>query len=690
MGKEIISVGLVAVSLILLLVTSLLVYREWAPEDDSAASIYYVSPTGNDNNAGTSVNPWKTFAKANSKILPGDTVILKNGIYREVLTISVANTTWKSETKHKAIIDGGFPPSLLSGDWNNIVTQWNNKCKSIGEYAPLVTFTNLSNVTIDGLYIRYSCGRGISFSTSGNSGKSDNNEIKNNKIDWTFNSSIFARPEIIDGVYPNQMNNNKFLDNTILRASFGDEYNVRVEGACGVPNVKKYCVNVSTSFGGNNTLVRGNIIAWGEGEVSPQPGSKNFIFENNVLIGNKNSFYAGMIEGSTVRNNLFYAPEEKKIAAGGTEDDVTNGEWRFGLRNEKGHLKMGKVPNTNILIYNNMIINTMFFIAGANSKYISNNNNIYFGNNTLVAGKDLTTILRITHSAVTGSGDPALTALFENNIIDTRKNPTSKINVKLSSNDKVTFRNNLWPLQNVPNTVKGGGDVYTNDPGLSNAVVMLNLKYPVIGPDEINVDELVTALNINNYRLVNGSKAVGTGTTAGSTIGVAIPTEARQIDYFRNNRVDVPDIGAVELSNNVTPTTSNSLNKSTSIVIRAKARNGLSVAGAWPKVELKIGNPTTVQPTVQTFTVNSTTYADYRYTHTVPVGISEIKVKLANGDGSVDVYIDKLTLGTTVYQTEDPTTLSTGTWNSSAGACVGGYYSTELLHCNGYFQYEAK
>ncbi len=45
--------------------------------------VYYVAPTGSDNNPGTEDKPWRTIQKAAETLLPGDTVYIKAGVYRE-------------------------------------------------------------------------------------------------------------------------------------------------------------------------------------------------------------------------------------------------------------------------------------------------------------------------------------------------------------------------------------------------------------------------------------------------------------------------------------------------------------------------------------------------------------------------------------------------------------------------------
>ncbi|GGX97375.1 pectate lyase [Massilia dura] len=47
----------------------------------AAAAVYYVAPNGNDGAAGSLTAPWKSFAKAQSIALPGDTVYFRGGDY---------------------------------------------------------------------------------------------------------------------------------------------------------------------------------------------------------------------------------------------------------------------------------------------------------------------------------------------------------------------------------------------------------------------------------------------------------------------------------------------------------------------------------------------------------------------------------------------------------------------------------
>jgi hypothetical protein len=57
------------------------------PVTDEKSSIYYVASTGNDSNSGTLNEPFKSINTAISKVVPGDTVIVRGGKYSNQLIV---------------------------------------------------------------------------------------------------------------------------------------------------------------------------------------------------------------------------------------------------------------------------------------------------------------------------------------------------------------------------------------------------------------------------------------------------------------------------------------------------------------------------------------------------------------------------------------------------------------------------
>lgn len=58
----------------------------------AGGNIYYVSTSGNDSNAGTLTAPWKTIQKAADVLTAGDTVYVRGGTYRELVTIKASGS----------------------------------------------------------------------------------------------------------------------------------------------------------------------------------------------------------------------------------------------------------------------------------------------------------------------------------------------------------------------------------------------------------------------------------------------------------------------------------------------------------------------------------------------------------------------------------------------------------------------
>ncbi len=94
---------------------------------------YYVSPTGNDSNTGTSTRPWRTLARAARSTRPGTTVWVAPGTYTGNIKTTISGTSsariyYVSTTRWGAKV---VPPSKSP---NN--TAWDNR----GNYVDIVGF----------------------------------------------------------------------------------------------------------------------------------------------------------------------------------------------------------------------------------------------------------------------------------------------------------------------------------------------------------------------------------------------------------------------------------------------------------------------------------------------------------------------------------------------------------------------
>ena len=82
-------------------------------------------------------------------------------------------------------------------------------------------------------------------------------------------------------------------------------------------------------------------------------------------------------------------------------------------------------------------------------------------------------------------------------------------------------------------------------------------------------------------------------------------------------------------------------------------------------------------------------YNSFVYNASGPVTIDQIRVQFTNAvwippDVDRNLRVDHVVLDGVVYETEDPSVYSTGTWKPNDGI-VPGFRQSEWLHANGYF-----
>ncbi|MGZ3797378.1 MAG: DUF1565 domain-containing protein, partial [Pseudobdellovibrionaceae bacterium] len=91
-------------------------------QQQAYAATYYVAPSGNDANNGTSLStPVKTITQALSMAQSsGDIVYVTTGTYQEAISIGQSGITLSAYQNNTPVIDGGT--SYPSGDWGSLVS----------------------------------------------------------------------------------------------------------------------------------------------------------------------------------------------------------------------------------------------------------------------------------------------------------------------------------------------------------------------------------------------------------------------------------------------------------------------------------------------------------------------------------------------------------------------------------------
>jgi hypothetical protein len=125
------------------------------------------------------------------------------------------------------------------------------------------------------------------------------------------------------------------------------------------------------------------------------------------------------------------------------------------------------------------------------------------------------------------------------------------------------------------------------------------------------------------------------------------------------------------------------------VTIRAK---GITSDGVWPKLELRLKNEQGVYELKRTLLVRNPLGNFRSYSYNIATGdplIKPSRVRLAyiNDASGRDVLVDWIKIGTTRFETEHCSTYSTGTWDSASKSCSARYAQSDMLSCNGYFDF---
>ena len=183
---------------------------------------YYVAPGGKDSHAGTEAAPWKTIQHAANTVPPGSTVYVKEGIYKEQITVNVSGSAAKgfirfqSYPGQKAVLDGAgvtFPADTDGGT------------------RGLIQITDRSYITFEGFEVRnITPGTGFPAAISIN-GKSDHIQLRENVIHHVNNGQHGAHAI---GVYGNALDgsiNNLVIDgNQIFDLVLGRSEAIHIDG----------------------------------------------------------------------------------------------------------------------------------------------------------------------------------------------------------------------------------------------------------------------------------------------------------------------------------------------------------------------------------------------------------------------------------------------------------------------------
>ena len=230
----------------------------------AAGSVYYVSPTGNDANPGTSSAPFKTFAKANNVLTAGSTLNIYAGVYTEQLKITKSGTSSAGitiqPTGGAVVLDRQNTASAGMDVRASYVTVNGLEVKNSNDVC-----VNLlgSNITVNGLVVHECSNHGIQANNSAAV------KILNSRI---YRTVLSNAPRILTGGWGSaikvRISDNVLIQGNIIYNNFGEGMGTR----------------------GTNITIRGNTV-YDNYSVNIYTNSENALIERNFVYCTPNSGY---------------------------------------------------------------------------------------------------------------------------------------------------------------------------------------------------------------------------------------------------------------------------------------------------------------------------------------------------------------------------------------------------------------
>jgi len=345
------------------------------------ANNYYIAENGNDAGSGSLASPWRTIARANSVLQPGDTVFIRQGTYHEDINpvrsgLSGQPIVFKGYQDEEAIIRGyGSNPS-------------EEAVVALGYPGSIVGWGSASYIVIDGLTIKPNDARyGVAIYGS----ESNHLIIRNCKI-INENPGSPDEQAMLIGHAQNTLVENNYIDGDwdigIITTGYHKYTIIRGNQ---IFHPVGSCIDIQTSYGVNQAfLIEDNELGHSRIEDGIQ-------FEPDYAL----PFDEGTWRGVVIRNNKIYDNAENAIDLKGAANVVIEGNVMWGNRGDNngennisggiGGVMKGDSDHTqayDIIIRRNLIYDNLGGIFVTNYGWIVVHNTI-IGNNRTYAGPDI-------------------------------------------------------------------------------------------------------------------------------------------------------------------------------------------------------------------------------------------------------------------------------------------------------------
>ena len=383
----------------------------------------YVSPLGSDSTGdGTTVRPYETLQRAMTVASPGDNVVLRGGVYRHARQVISSRGT-----VNEPIIVSPYAGETVVFDARGL---------DVGPDAAVIELVGSAHVTLRGLEVRNSSGRGIALK-----------EVEHVEVSGCVVHDIDYRA--IGG----HGRDIRFIDNEVYRAAL-------VNAGGGSPGGWPGAISTWTPPGEaltRNVTIRGNRVyeIWGEGIIA-------LLMEDSVIEGNivhdtfGSAIYVDTSRRVTINANHVWMADLRYRRT----DRLATG---VNIAAECCH-PWGTLLPEDILIMNNLFSGTgrgIHFWHDRSNRNKTNSyrnvdvfNNVFFANAEAALSFDSTPWRRLSPRD----------SEVRNNVIYSSLNG---ITVDIPQPDAWSFSHNDWP-DGMPLAARGPGSL-TLEPGFARA-----------------------------------------------------------------------------------------------------------------------------------------------------------------------------------------------------------------------------
>jgi len=294
-----------------------------------AGSAYFVSPSGNDNNPGTIEKPWRTIGKAVSRVVAGETVYIRGGVYQESVVITRLGT---SEKPIKVLAYPGETPVIDGNNYTLPGSDWGVLLNVAGEY-----------ITVSGIEVRYSRGMGVVVTG------------QHNTIDKVKSHHHQQNGILVTGDY-NVVENSEVWSNCMSNVNGGSR--------------NGWASGLSAARSPEHVVMRKNVVYgnWGEGLSVYE--ANEVILEDNIVHDNWSAnVYISDATNIVVQRNFVYA---SGVMSGGSQVGIMMGDERYSP------------ASANIKVINNIVYGTNRNFYWWQGTQGGGMNNVLIAHNTFV------------------------------------------------------------------------------------------------------------------------------------------------------------------------------------------------------------------------------------------------------------------------------------------------------------------